>query len=165
MIALIVAYAHDNIIGNKGKIPWDIKGEKKRFRKLTTGNVVVMGRKSFEEIGRPLPDRTIYVISSTKKIEMDGVHTVTSLKEAMDKAGDRDIFISGGERLYKEAIDIVEKMYITEIDLNVEGDTRFPEFDESKFIKTTEKVIDGDIPYRYVTYTRKNCYSNDYSSF
>ena len=160
MIALIVAYAHDNIIGNKGKIPWDIKGEKKRFRELTTGNVVVMGRRSFEEIGRPLPDRTIYVISSTKKFEMDGVHTVTSLKEAMDKAGDRDIFISGGERLYKEAIDIVEKMYITEIDLNVDGDTRFPEFDESKFIKTTEKVIDGDIPYRYVTYTRKECYSN-----
>ena len=57
MIALIVAYAHDNIIGNKGKIPWDIKGEKKRFRELTTGNVVVMGRRSFEEIGRPLPDR------------------------------------------------------------------------------------------------------------
>ena len=156
MIALIVAYAHDNIIGNKGKIPWDIKGEKNRFRELTTGNVVVMGRKSFEEIGRPLPDRTIYVISSTKKFEMDGVHTVTSLKEAMDKAGDRDIFISGGERLYKEAIDIVEKMYITEIDLDVEGDTRFPEFDERKFIKTTDKVIDGDIPYRYVTYTRKH---------
>ncbi|MCI5588707.1 MAG: dihydrofolate reductase [Lachnospiraceae bacterium] len=156
MIALIVAYAHDNIIGNKGKIPWDIKGEKKRFRELTTGNVVVMGRRSFEEIGRPLPDRTIYVISSTRKFEMDGVYTVTSLKEAIDKAGDRDIFISGGERLYKEAIDIVEKMYITEIDLDVEGDTRFPEFDESKFIKTTEKVIDWDIPYRYVTYTRKH---------
>lgn len=155
MIALIVAYAHENIIGNKGKIPWDIKGEKSRFRELTTGNVVVMGRKSFEEIGKPLPDRTIYVISSTKKIDMEGVHTVTSLKEAMHKAGDRDVFISGGERLYKEAIDIVEKMYITEIDLNVEGDTRFPEFDESKFIKTTEKVVDGDIPYRYVTYTRK----------
>ena len=155
MIALIVAYAHENIIGNKGKIPWDIKGEKSRFRELTTGNVVVMGRKSFEEIGKPLPDRTIYVISSTKKFDMEGVHTVTSLKEAIDKAGDRDVFISGGERLYKEAIDIVEKMYITEIDLNVEGDTRFPEFDESKFIKTTEKVVDGDIPYRYVTYTRK----------
>ena len=77
---------------------------------MTTGNVVVMGRKSFEEIGRPLPDRTIYVISSTKKIDMEGVHTVTSLKEAMHKAGDRDVFISGGERLYKEAIDIVEKM-------------------------------------------------------
>ncbi|MCI5502456.1 MAG: dihydrofolate reductase [Lachnospiraceae bacterium] len=163
MIALIVAYAHENIIGNKGKIPWDIKGEKSRFRELTTGNVVVMGRKSFEEIGKPLPDRTIYVISSTKKFDMEGVHTVTSLKEAMYKAGDRDVFISGGERLYMEAIDIVEKMYITEIDLNVEGDTRFPEFDKSKFIKTIEKVVDGDIPYRYVTYTRKefSCQVND----
>lgn len=156
MIALIVAYAHGNIIGNKGKIPWNIKGEKSRFRELTTGNVVVMGRRSFEEIGKPLPNRTTLVISSTKQFEMDGVHTVSSLEEAINKAGNRDIFISGGERLYQEAIDIVEKMYITEIDLHVDGDTKFPEFDENDFIKTTEKTVDGDIPYKYLTYTRKS---------
>lgn len=156
MIALIVAYAHGNIIGNKGKIPWNIKGEKSRFRELTTGNVVVMGRRSFEEIGKPLPDRMTLVISSTKRFEMDGVHTVSSLEEAINKAGNRDIFISGGERLYRETIDMVEKMYITQIDLQVDGDTKFPEFDENDFIKTTEKTVDGDIPYKYLTYTRKS---------
>lgn len=155
MIAIIVAYANGNIIGNKGKIPWDIPEEKKHFRRLTTGNVVVMGRKSFEEIGRPLPERMIYVISSARKFEMDGVHTVSSIREALELAGERDVFISGGERVYRECIDIADKIYVTEIDLDVEGDTRFPEFDKSKFIRSVDKVIEGKISYKYITYTRK----------
>ena len=155
MISLIVAYANNRVIGNKGCIPWKIKGEQKRFRELTTGNVVIMGRRSYEEIGRPLPNRTTIVVSNTKKFNGENCFTAKSLDEAIKVAGDKEIFISGGARLYEESLPIVEKMYITEIDCDMEGDTYFPIFDKDKFVKQIDEVVDGEIPYRYVTYIRK----------
>lgn len=155
MIALIVAYARNQVIGNKGCIPWKIKGEQKRFKELTTDNVVIMGRRSYEEIGKPLPNRTTIVVSSTKKFTGENCYTASSLQEAIRLAGDRAIYISGGARLYEEALPLVEKMYITEIDADIEGDTYFPEFDRDLFAKEIDQVVDGDITYSYVTYTRK----------
>ncbi len=155
MIALIVAYANNQVIGNKGCIPWKIKGEQKRFRELTTGNVVIMGRRSYEEIGRPLPNRTTIVVSNTKNYNGENCFTAKSLDEAIKMAENRDIFISGGARLYEEALPIVEKMYITEIDCDIEGDTFFPAFDKEQFVKEIDEVVDGEIPYTYVTYIRK----------
>ncbi len=155
MIALIVAYANNNVIGNKGCIPWKIKGEQKRFRELTTGNVVIMGRRSYEEIGRPLPNRTTIVVSNTKNYNGENCFTAKSLDEAIKMAGDRDIFISGGARLYEEALPLVEKMYITEIDCDLEGDTFFPEFNKEQFEREVNEIVDGELPYTYVTYIRK----------
>lgn len=154
MIALIVAYAKNRVIGNHGCIPWQIKGEQKRFKELTTGNIVVMGRRSYEEIGRPLPNRTTFVISGTKNFDEENVKTVTSLQEAIRLSGNKDIYIAGGARLYREAIPLVEKMYITEIELDIAGDTFFPEIDKELFIKEIDKEFGGEIPYKYVTYTR-----------
>ena len=155
MVALIVAYAKNQVIGNKGCSPWKIKGEQRRFKELTTGNVVIMGRRSYEEIGRPLPNRTTIVISSTKNFDAENCITAKSVAEAIELAGNRDIYISGGARVYEEALPFVEKMYITEIDLDVEGDTYFPEFDKEQFVKEIDEVVDGEIPYTYVTYTRR----------
>lgn len=155
MIALIVAFAKDQVIGNKGCIPWKIKGEQKRFKKLTTGNVVIMGRRSYEEIGKPLPNRTTIVISSTQNYDGENCMTAKSVAEAIEMAGERDIYISGGARVYEEALPLVEKMYITEVDLEVEGDTYFPPFDKEQFIKEIDERFEGEIPYTYVTYTRK----------
>ncbi len=155
MIALIVAFAKNQVIGNKGCIPWKIKGEQKRFRELTTGNVVIMGRLSYEEIGKPLPNRTTIVVSGTKEFTGENCFTAKSLAEAIEMAGDRNAYISGGARLYEEALPLVEKMYITEIDLDVEGDTYFPVFDKEQFMKEVNEKFDGEIPYTYVTYTRK----------
>lgn len=156
MIGLIVAYSKNRVIGNKGQIPWRIKGEQKRFRELTTGNVVIMGRRSYEEIGRPLPNRYTIVVSNTQKFEAENCTTVGSLEEAIriaDKT--KNIYISGGAGLYKEAIDLVDVMYITEIDAVIEGDTYFPEFNVDEFDREVECHVDGEIPYDYVTYTRK----------
>ena len=158
MIALIVAYTKNRVIGNKGQIPWRIKGEQKRFKELTTGNVVVMGRRSYEEIGRPLPNRMTYVVSNTKNFDEEGVKTVTSIEEAILLAGDKNVYISGGAGIYREAMDMVDVMYITEIDAEIDGDTYFPEFDESLFVKTVDACVEADIPYRYVTYTRKTAW-------
>lgn len=154
MIALIVAYSKNNIIGNQGKIPWKIKGEQLRFKELTTGNIVIMGRRSYEEIGKPLPNRTTIVITKTQKFEVENCFTCESLAEALELSGDKDVYISAGAGLYKEAIEFVDKMYITLVDIEVEGDTFFPEFDESLFSKVIDHVYEGDIPYTYLTYTR-----------
>ena len=155
MIALIVAYAKNRVIGNKGCIPWKIKGEQKRFKELTTGNVVIMGRRSFEEIGKALPNRTTIVVSSTKEFTGENCYTVSSLEEAIQLAGNRDVFISGGAGLYEEALPIVDRMYITEIDKVIDGDTFFPQIDDSDFVKEINERFEGEIPYTYVTYTRK----------
>ena len=103
MIALIVAYSINKVIGNKGIIPWKIKGEQKRFKELTTGNVVIMGRRSYEEIGKPLPNRTTIVISNTKTFSAVNCMTATSLSEALKMAEGRNVYIAGGAQLYKES--------------------------------------------------------------
>lgn len=155
MIALIAAYTKNYVIGKKGRIPWKIKGEQKRFKELTMGNVVIMGRKSYEEIGHPLPNRTNIIISRTKEYSNENCFTVKSLQEALKLAGDKDVYIAGGSGLYKEAISIVDKMFITEIETEIEGDTYFPKFDERNFTKEINEHFDGEIPYTYVTYTLK----------
>jgi len=159
MIALIVAYANNRVIGNKGQIPWRIKGEQKRFRELTTGNVVIMGRKSYEEIGHPLPNRFTVVVSNTACFAAENCVTASSLEQAINKAKKlrpgENIYISGGAGLYEEAMVLVEKMYITEIDAVIKGDTYFPHFNEDRFTKEIEERVEGEIPYTYVTYTRK----------
>ncbi len=87
MIALIAAYSKNHVIGNQGRIPWKIKGEQKRFKELTTGNIVIMGRRSYEEIGKPLPNRTTIVISKTQKYEGENCFTCESLAEALELSG------------------------------------------------------------------------------
>ncbi len=162
MVALIAAYSKNRVIGKDGKIPWDLPGEQTRFRELTMGQVVVMGRKTFEEIGHPLPGRETIVVSTTKRWEENNCHTVKSLEQALAFAhtqwgNHRDLFISGGAGLYGQALELVEKMFITEIDAQIEGDTYFPVFEESLFYKKVERRIQirGQIPYTYLTYTRK----------
>ena len=154
MIGLIVAYDKNRVIGNKGRIPWRIKGEQLRFKNLTTGNVVVMGRRSYEEIGRPLPNRLTIVVSSTKCFDEENVITVKSIEEAIEKAEGKDVFISGGARIYEEALPLCDKLFITEVDGEFEGDAFFPKFDEQKYEKTIDSHVDGEIPYTYVTYTK-----------
>lgn len=160
MIALIVAFSKNRVIGKDGVIPWNIDGEKKRFKKLTTGNVVIMGRKTYEEIGRPLPNRNTVVVSNTVKYEFENCKTAGSLKDAIRIAKecfgcDKDIFISGGAAIYEEALSLVDVMYITEIDEEVLGDTYFPEFKKQDFYKFEIERVDGELPYTYVTYVRR----------
>lgn len=162
MLALIVAFSKNRVIGKNGKIPWDIEGEKQRFKELTTGNIIVMGRRTYEEIGFPLPNRETIVVSRTKNFDQEHCITVKSLKEALEVAKknwtEKDVFISGGEKLYEEAVSFVERMYITEIEKEIEGDTYFPVFDENEFKKEIVKRVDGGIPYTYYTYSRKDSF-------
>lgn len=155
MLALIVAHARNRVIGRNGRLPWNIPGEQHRFRDLTMGNAIIMGRVTYEEIGRPLPGRMNIVVSRTRRYEGENLCTAASLAEAIALAGDRHAFVSGGARLFAEALDLVDVMYITEIDADVDGDVFFPEFDASAFDRRVEARFDGELPYEYVTYTRR----------
>lgn len=170
MVGLIVARSKNNVIGKNGQIPWRIKGEQKQFKELTTGNVVVMGRKSYEEIGHPLPNRLNIIVSRTEKFEGENLLSAPSVQEAIAMArdeealrragftpkGEPDIYISGGYGLYKEAVAYVDKMYITEVDTVVEdGDVFFPEFDAEAFEKKTGASGGDEIKFTRTIYTRR----------
>ena len=160
MISLIVAYAHNNVIGNKGRIPWDIPDDREHFKQLTLGSIVVMGRRTFEEIykkfGAGLPGRETIVISKTTNYEGANYRTVISLEKALELAKSlfpqKEIFICGGESVYKEAIEskLVNKMYITEIDADIPGDAFFPEFDIADFETKDKNKIDLPIPHCFI---------------
>lgn len=115
MIALIVAHSRNRVIGNKGHMPWNLKNELKRFKALTTDHVVVMGRRTYESIGHPLPNRMNIVISCTQNFDDENCMTAHSLEEAIHlaqvKAPGKTIYITGGERLYKESLHLVNTMY------------------------------------------------------
>ena len=162
MINLIVAYAKNRVIGANGKIPWFIKEELVHFKEVTMGSTLIMGRRTFEEIGRPLPGREIIVLSNSKEFVDTDVLTARSLEEALQIAKYENVFIAGGASLYAKALPIVQKMYITEIDLEVAGDCFFPEFDETEFIKVPIKKIEGPINYQYFEYIRKSAVAPQY---
>lgn len=155
-INLIVARSKNNVIGKKGQIPWKIKGEQSQFKELTTCNVVIMGRKTYEEIGCPLPNRMNIVVSSTANYWGENLATAKSLQQAIEMAGNVKIFIAGGYALFKEAVSLVDKMYITEVDMEiVDGDVFFPEFDEDDFEKVIGEFRGDEIRYTRTYYTRK----------
>lgn len=155
MIALIAAMTPDRVIGREGRIPWNIPGEQKRFKELTMGHTIVMGRRTYEEIGHPLPGRKTVVVSNTKNFDQPGCRTAGSLTEALALSAGEDVYISGGSRLYEEALPLADVLYLTEIEKKIEGDTYFPEFDESRYLKRVEEKHGGEIPYTYVTYMRQ----------
>ena len=159
MIGLIVAYDINRLIGKDGSMPWYIPGELKRFRQLTVNNIVIMGRKTFQALSKPLSDRINIVLSQSESFEGENLYTASNLTDALTMAKenwpDKDIFIGGGANLYSQVLDMVDVMYITEIDGQFSGDTYFPEFDESLFDKTVDGHFKSTTDYTYVTYTRK----------
>ena len=159
MLALIVAYDKNRLIGKDGGMPWYIPGELKRFRSLTENNVVIMGRKTYESLGGPLKNRINIVLSRSKDFDGENVYTAKNLTEAVDMARgkwpEKNIYIGGGANLYNQVLNDVDVMYITEIDAEFEGDTYFPQFDESLFTKEINGRYESNVPYTYTTYTRK----------
>jgi dihydrofolate reductase/dihydrofolate reductase (trimethoprim resistance protein) len=155
MISLIVAVTKNNVIGNNGIIPWKIKGEQKRFKDLTIGKTIIIGRKSFQEIGKPLPGRRTILISTTEQIHTDNCITVGSLQEAFDLTkGEDEVFVAGGGQVYKDAMPYADRIYLTVIDQTMEGSVYFPTISGLEFRKSYEERIEGEIPYTYYTYER-----------
>ena len=155
MISIIVAVAKNGVIGKAGKMPWKIPGEQRQFKELTTGHVVIMGRKSFEEIGHPLPDRKNIVVSKTKVFSGENLITAKSLEEALTLAGKEEIFIAGGAELFQKALPLADRIYITYVDLEVpNGDRFFPDFPEEEYHREVIEKVGGETSYLRVLFTK-----------
>lgn len=146
MISIIVAMTQNRVIGANGKIPWKIAGEQKQFKELTTGKIVVFGRKAFEEIGKPLPNRKTVIVSSGLKVETENCTTISNLEYFLVNTDD-DIYIAGGAGIYNAALPYTDVIYLTIVHVDVEGDVYFPEFDTSEWI--WEEIETAEMYTRY----------------
>ena len=158
-ISLIAAFAEEGVIGKDGKIPWTLKEDLKHFRNKNEGCSVVMGRKTYESIGRPLPNRLNIVMTRNPK-RQEGIKEVSNTKDALKVASSYsdEIFIIGGEKIYKEFLPLATKMYLTKIDIKVNGDTFFPSWNKNEWkelSKQDKKDVDQGIEYWFLEYERK----------
>jgi dihydrofolate reductase len=161
MIGLLVAYAHGRVIGKDGTIPWRLPNDLRYVKRLTTGHTVVMGRKTFDSIGRPLPNRRNIVLSHDTTLTLPGVEVVHSVEEALRLvAGQDDLFVLGGESIYRQFLPLADRLYITEVDYTTEGDTFFPEWDRSAFHLISQQAGTLDekntLPHVFYVYERKS---------
>ena len=155
MISIIAAGSKNGVIGVDNTLPWDLPVDLKRFKEITTGNVVIMGRKTYESIGKALPNRVNIVVTRDKNFFVSGVLSANSLDSALLKAGNnKDIFIIGGGEIYRQSMDFVDKLYITEVDMEVEGDTTFPTISD-KWNVSNEEDFEGG---KFLTYSRDSFY-------
>lgn len=157
-ISLIAAMAKNGVIGAKGEIPWNIPGEQKLFKKITMGHAVIMGRKTYESIGQPLPGRTNIVVTRQKPYRAEGCHVVHDLASAFKccPEDEDEAFVCGGGQLYHEAIPIASRIYLTVIPRDIPGDTYFPNILSTEFrVRQSESIqAEGVEPYNFFIYER-----------
>ena len=159
LTSLIVAMGHNRVIGSDNQLPWLLPADLKYFKAKTMGKPIIMGRKTYESIGRPLPGRTNIVITRNKKWKADGVKVVHSTLSALKLAGKEkpeEAMIIGGEQIYADSLQFADRLYITEVDLDPEGDAFFPEIgDEWREVSRTAHPAEGTKPaYAFVVLGR-----------
>lgn len=150
ILSLVVAMAENNVIGKNGTMPWHLPADLRHFRAVTTGKSVIMGRKTYESIGKPLPNRRNLVISRTPDFSALGCEVVTSLDQALQAcAGEAEVMIIGGGQIYAEALPRAQRIYLTRIQARIEGDTTFPDLTPSQWreVKRTMTPPDGKNAY------------------
>lgn len=146
MISLIVAHDKNRVIGHENKLPWYLPGDLKYFKEQTMGKPMIMGRKTFESIGKPLPGRRNIVVTRNVFYNQEGIEVATSVEEALKLAGNvEEIMVIGGEQIFKETLPIADRLYITLIDHTFEGDTYFPKYENDwKLVSTSEPIEAND---------------------
>ncbi|MFA6547538.1 MAG: dihydrofolate reductase [Candidatus Magasanikbacteria bacterium] len=155
--SLIAAVAENNCIGKNNKIPWNIPEDFQYFKKMTLGKTCIMGQATFESIisyiGKPLPGRQNVVVTLDKNYSApEGVRVFYSLDDAFEKLKDEDVFICGGASIYRQTIDRVDTLYITQVHQSPDGDTFFPEIDKNIWQETAREDHEG---FSFVTYKKK----------
>lgn len=165
-IAMIAAVAANGVIGDKGRLPWRLPSDFAFFKAQTLGKPLLMGRKTFESIGRPLPGRTNIVVTRQRGYQPDGVLVIDDIEAALEHArtlaaADRaeEVMIGGGESLYRAVLPQADRLYITHVELEPEGDTRFPAIDPEEWAVTGEPHVPSDprdtAAFRVRQYTRR----------
>ena len=159
-LSLIVAMSDNRVIGNNGQLPWRLSADLKRFKRLTMGHHIIMGRKTFESIGRLLPGRTTVVITRQKDYDAKGALVAHDLDEAIQLAkGDDEAFIIGGAEIYRQAMSKVDRIFLTLVHCEVDGDTLLAEFEIDQWTRTSEERHSSDeknqFDYSFLVYQRK----------
>lgn len=154
-LSLIAAVADNGVIGIKGKLPWKLPADLQYFKKVTMGHPIIMGRKTYESIGRPLPGRRNIVLSRIKHFSIPGCEVVSTLEAALKKFGEtEEVFVIGGESIYKEALPFADQLYLTQVHAQVEGDTYFPHYEKSAWKEISKEYHeannDNEYPYTFV---------------
>lgn len=129
IISAIVAASTNDVIGKEGKVPWKLKDDMKSFRKLTMGHHLVFGRKTFESIGKPLPGRNMMILTKNQFLDFPGCEVFLSLEKAIDTASkldENELFIGGGEEIYKLSLPFLSRVYFTRVHTNIQGDAHWP---------------------------------------
>ena len=152
MIKIIVAMSKNRVIGNNNELIWKLSSDLKRFKELTTGQSVVMGRKTYESIGRPLPNRRNIIITRNLEYEVEGCEIVSSLEEALLLTGSNCFIIGGGE-IYRQALDKADRIYLTRINKDFEGDTTFPEIREW-YESDCQEFSNDELSWSFIQYER-----------
>lgn len=160
MISLIVAHDMNRVIGKNNKMPWHIPNELAYFKEKTMGKAIVMGRNTFESIGRPLPGRLNIVITRNTSYNPEGVTVVHSIEEAIEIARKHheEVMVIGGEQIFKEVLPYTDLIYVTLIQNEFEGDTFFPPYEDGWDVASTSETIttDSGLHYQYMIYKKKN---------
>jgi dihydrofolate reductase len=158
LIAIVVAHAANRVIGRDGALPWRLPSDLRRFRELTSGHTVLMGRRTYESLPdafRPLPDRRNLVLSRDRGYRPAGAEVFDSLEEAL-AACDGDCFVIGGEVTYRDALPLCERLYATEIDVELEGDAFFPALEEGEWrlVEDAGRQVENELGFAFRTYER-----------
>ncbi|MEU0094867.1 dihydrofolate reductase [Kribbella sp. NPDC006257] len=148
-IILIAAVGANGVIGRDNDLPWRIREDLQHFKQLTLGHTLVMGRKTYDSIGRPLPGRRTVVVTRQHDWEADGVEVVHTVEEALKQEG--EIYVAGGGEIYRQAFPYADRLELTEVDQSPDGDVTFPTFDRSAWTETARTPLDG---FTFVTYDR-----------
>jgi dihydrofolate reductase len=159
-ISMIIAMDKNRVIGMDNDIPWRLPADLKRFKEITMGKPIIMGRKTYESIGRPLPGRHNIVLTRKRDYQAEGCTVVSSINEALAAAnGSEEVMIIGGATLYEQFLSCADRLYLTLIEGHVEGDTYFPEFEIAEWQEVSEEVFNADdknpFAFRIVTLDRR----------
>ena len=159
-LSIVVAMDGNRLIGKDNGLPWHLPADLAFFKKLTTGNTILMGRKTFDSIGRPLPNRRNIVITRNADIEITGCEVVNSIEEALSLAqGETEVMVIGGAKLYQQILPIADRLYITQIEGEFDGDTYFPTYDEKNWrqVSCESHLADkkNNHPYHFIVFEKK----------
>ena len=159
-LSIVVAMDSNRLIGKDNGLPWHLPADLAFFKKLTTGNTILMGRKTFDSIGRPLPNRRNIVITGNADIEIAGCEVVNSIEEALSLAqGETEVMVIGGAKLYQQILPSADRLYITRIEGEFEGDTHFPSFNEAEWSQISSDSRQPDEnnrhTYHFITLDRR----------
>lgn len=161
MLAFVVAAAENGVIGRDNQLIWHLPADLKHFKQLTQGHPVVMGRRTYESIGRPLPNRTNIVVTRQTDWQADGCETAQSVPAALERASqlDEEVFVIGGAEIYRQALPAADTIYLTEVHHSFEGDVTFPELDRAVWREEARQRHEADdkhaYPFTFVTLRRR----------